>query len=252
MIEDRITVIEAKNLYMDFKIASDESDSLKEKIMKLLQRKNESTILHALNNINFKINKGEIVGIIGSNGSGKSTLLKIIAGVLKPSKGEIIVDKKKVQLLTLGTGFDVQLSAKENVFLNGALIGYSEKFLNENYHKIVEFAELEGFMNEKIKNFSSGMTARLGFAIAAAGDFNDILILDEVLSVGDIAFRKKSAQRIHQLIHGGATVLLVSHSVDTIINHCSRTIWLEKGDIQIDGTPKKVCNEYKKYMYSKQ
>ena len=107
-------------------------------------------------------------------------------------------------------------------------------------------------MNEKIKNFSSGMTARLGFAIAAAGDFNDILILDEVLSVGDIAFRKKSAQRIHQLIHGGATVLLVSHSVDTIINHCSRTIWLEKGDIQIDGTPKKVCNEYKKYMYSKQ
>ena len=229
MSVDNTNMIEITDLWMDFKISLDKKDSLKERIISSLQKRNDYTILHALKEINLEVKSGEVLGIIGSNGSGKSTLLRIIAGILKPSKGEIKVDKKKVQLLTLGTGFDGQLTAKENVYLNGSLIGYSQKFLDENYDKIVEFAELDGFMNEKIKNFSSGMTARLGFAIATAGDFKDILLLDEVLSVGDIAFRKKSGERIHELMHGGATVLLVSHSIDTILSHCSRGIWLEKG-----------------------
>ena len=244
-------VIEIIGLCMDFKLAVEESESLKEKILKSLQKKNEYTMLHALKDINLNIPKGEILGIVGSNGSGKSTLLRIIAGALKQTKGQVIVDKKKVQLLTLGTGFDPQLTAKENVYLNGALIGYSKEYIDENYQKIVDFAELQGFMNEKVKNFSSGMISRLGFSIATAGDFKDILVLDEVLSVGDIAFRRKSGERIHELIHGGATVLMVSHSIDTILNHCSRTVWLEKGEIRMEGNPKEVCKEYRSYMNKK-
>lgn len=251
MSVDNTNMIEITDLWMDFKISLDKKDSLKERIISSLQKRNDYTILHALKEINLEVKSGEVLGIIGSNGSGKSTLLRIIAGILKPSKGEIKVDKKKVQLLTLGTGFDGQLTAKENVYLNGSLIGYSQKFLDENYDKIVEFAELDGFMNEKIKNFSSGMTARLGFAIATAGDFKDILLLDEVLSVGDIAFRKKSGERIHELMHGGATVLLVSHSIDTILSHCSRVIWLEKGELRENGTPSVVCKNYSSYMKQK-
>lgn len=251
MSVDNTNMIEIRDLWMDFKISLDKKDSLKERIISSLQKRNDYTILHALKEINLEVKSGEVLGIIGSNGSGKSTLLRIIAGILKPSKGEIKVDKKKVQLLTLGTGFDGQLTAKENVYLNGSLIGYSQKFLDENYDKIVKFAELDGFMNEKIKNFSSGMTARLGFAIATAGDFKDILLLDEVLSVGDIAFRKKSGERIHELMHGGATVLLVSHSIDTILSHCSRVIWLEKGELRENGTPSVVCKNYISYMKQK-
>ena len=204
--------------------------------------------VQAVRDISFDLHKGETMAIVGESGSGKSTLLKIIAGVLKQTKGELKVDKRKVQLLTLGTGFDRELTAKENVYLNGSLIGYSKAFLDQHYEKIVEFAELEGFMNEKIKKFSSGMSARLGFAIATAGDFKDILILDEVLSVGDMAFRKKSGRRIHELIHGGATVLLVSHSIDTILSHASRAIWLEKGELKADGSPDQVCRDYRIYM----
>ena len=178
-------------------------------------------------------------------------MLRIIAGALKPTRGEVIVDKRKVQLLTLGTGFDLQLTAKENVYLNGALIGYSQKYIDENYEKIVEFAELQGFMNEKMKNFSSGMVSRLGFAIATVSASNDILILDEVLSVGDLAFQKKSGRRIHELIHGGATVLMVSHSIDTILSHCTRVIWLEKGELYENGMPQEICKKYKNYMNTK-
>ena len=251
MSVDNTNMIEITDLWMDFKISLDKKDSLKERIISSLQKRNDYTILHALKEINLEVKSGEVLGIIGSNGSGKSTLLRIIAGILKPSKGEIKVDKKKVQLLTLGTGFDRELTAKENVYLNGSLIGYSKAFLDANYEKIVEFAELEGFMNEKIKKFSSGMSARLGFAIATAGDFKDILVLDEVLSVGDMAFRKKSGRRIHELIHGGATVLMVSHSTETITSHCSRAIWLEKGILKMDGTPEAVCQSYRTYMNSK-
>ena len=244
-------IIEIKNMSMEFKLAEEQSDSLKEQIIKSLQKKNSYSYLKALNSISLKVESGEVIGIVGSNGSGKSTLLRIIAGALRPTQGEVLVDKKKVQLLTLGTGFDPQLTAKENVYLNGALIGYSKKYIDQNYEKIVDFAELQGFMNEKMKNFSSGMISRLGFSIATVGDFKDILLLDEILSVGDIAFRKKSGERINELIHGGATVLMVSHSLEAIQTHCSRVIWIEKGILKLDGNSKDVCKEYRNYMSNK-
>ncbi|HJB91338.1 MAG TPA: ABC transporter ATP-binding protein [Candidatus Eisenbergiella merdigallinarum] len=231
---------------MRFKISEVNAGSFKEYLLATLKRQNKYHELEALRHISLQIQKGEVVGIIGTNGSGKSTLLKLIAGVLKPSEGSISVDRKKVQLLTLGTGFDSELTARENVYLNGAMIGYSREFIDANYEKIVEFAELQGFMDEKIKNFSSGMMSRLGFAIATAGETGEILILDEVLSVGDIFFRKKSEKRIQEMIHSGSTVLMVSHSTDTIIKNCTRAVWIEKGVLKEIGDPRKVCEAYRK------
>lgn len=239
-------VIRIEDVSMRFKINEVNAGSLKEYLLAAIKRQNRYHELEALQHISFDIQKGEVVGIIGTNGSGKSTLLKLIAGVLYPSEGRIEVDRRKVQLLTLGTGFDSELTARENVYLNGAIIGYSKEFIDAHYDKIVEFAELEGFMDEKIKNFSSGMTSRLGFAIATAGETAEILILDEVLSVGDMFFRKKSEQRIKEMIHSGSTVLIVSHSTDTIIKNCTKAVWIEKGVLKEIGEPKKVCEAYRK------
>ena len=180
----------------------------------------------ALDSVSLTVSPGCIYGLVGTNGSGKSTLLKIVSGALKPTSGNVEVDRKKVQLLTLGTGFDMELTAKENVYLNGSIIGYSREFLDEHYDDIVEFAELQDFMEEKVKNFSSGMVSRLGFAIATAGDAAEILILDEVLSVGDEFFRQKSLRRIKEMIHGGSTVLMVSHGMDTILDNCTKCVWI--------------------------
>lgn len=201
--------------------------------------------LYALNHINFNVYRGEIVGVIGTNGSGKSTLLKIVSGALNPTSGRVVVDQRKVQLLTLGTGFDFELSAKENVYLNGAIIGYSKAFIDEHYQEIVDFAELEGFMEEKVKNFSSGMVSRLGFSIATVAGAAEILILDEVLSVGDEFFRKKSLARIKELIHGGSTVLMVSHGMQTILDNCTKVVWIEQGNMRMIGEPKTVCKAYR-------
>ena len=164
---------------------------------------------------------------------------------LNPSSGEVVVDKKKIQLLTLGAGFDMELSAKENVYLNGAIIGYTKEFIDLHYDEIVSFAELDGFMDEKVKNFSSGMVSRLGFAIATVGDAAEILILDEVLSVGDEFFRKKSLSRVQELIHGGSTVLMVSHGIGTILKNCTKVVWIEKGKLQMVGNPDIVCAAYR-------
>ena len=242
----RAPVINIDDVSMRFKISEVNAGSFKEYLLATLKRQNKYHELEALRHISLQIQKGEVVGIIGTNGSGKSTLLKLIAGVLKPSEGSISVDRKKVQLLTLGTGFDSELTARENVYLNGAMIGYSREFIDANYEKIVEFAELQGFMDEKIKNFSSGMMSRLGFAIATAGETGEILILDEVLSVGDIFFRKKSEKRIQEMIHSGSTVLMVSHSTDTIIKNCTGAVWIEKGVLKEIGDPRKVCEAYQK------
>ena len=201
---------------------------------------------HALKDINMQISAHEITAFIGPSGCGKSTLLRIVSGALSPSGGRVVVDRRKVQLLTLGTGFDMELSAKENVYLNGAVIGYSREFLDAHYGEIVAFAELEGFMEEKVKNFSSGMVSRLGFAIATAGDAAVILILDEVLSVGDEFFRKKSLKRIKEMIHGGSTVLMVSHSMGTILENCSKVVWIEKGRLRMAGEARDVCGAYQK------
>ncbi len=238
-------VIDIQNVSMNFKVAEENVGSLKEFIIQALKRKNKHRELKALDDISFQIKHGEVVGIIGTNGSGKSTLLKIISGALRPTEGTVIVDRNKVQLLTLGTGFDYELTAKENVYLNGAIIGYSKEYLDEKYERIVEFAELEGFMGEKVKNFSSGMVSRLGFAIATMRDTPEILILDEVLSVGDMHFREKSLNRVKEMIHSGATVLIVSHSMDVILKHCTKAVWIEKGKLMMIGEPKEVCESYK-------
>lgn len=239
-------VIAVKDVVMQFRIAMNNVSGIKEYVIQLLKKQISYRELLALDHVSFNIYKGEVVGIIGTNGSGKSTLLKIVSGALKPSSGEVQCDRRKVQLLTLGTGFDVELTAKENVYLNGAIIGYSKEFIDSKYDEIVRFAELEGFMEEKVKNFSSGMVSRLGFAIATIGETAEILILDEVLSVGDEFFRKKSLKRVQEMIHGGSTVLLVSHSMGTILENCDRVVWIEKGKMKMCGEPKVVCEAYRK------
>ena len=238
-------VIKVEDVTMEFHLSSSTPSGLKDYLIQMLKRQITYRKLYALYHVSFNVYKGEVVGIIGTNGSGKSTILKIISGALKPTNGKVYVDKKKIQLLTLGTGFDVELTARENVYLNGSIIGYSRKFLDEHYDEIVEFAELQDFMEEKVKNFSSGMVSRLGFSIATAGDAAEILILDEVLSVGDEFFKKKSLKRVKEMIHGGSTVLMVSHSLQTILDNCSKVVWIEQGELRMIGEPKTVCEAYR-------
>ncbi len=239
-------VIKVCDVTMEFHLSSVNPSGLKEYMIQLIKREVKYKRLFALYHVSFNVYKGEIVGIIGTNGSGKSTLLKIVSGALKPTSGHVEVDRRKIQLLTLGTGFDMELTARENVFLNGSIIGYSREFLESHYDEIVAFAELEDFMDQKVKNFSSGMVSRLGFSIATAGDAAEILILDEVLSVGDEFFRKKSLKRVKEMIHGGSTVLMVSHGMDTIIDNCTKCVWIEKGELRMIGEPRDVCAEYRK------
>lgn len=235
-----------KNVTMQFRRAKDEASSIKEWMVRTIRRQHRYETFTALDNISFSIEKGEVVGILGTNGSGKSTLLKIISGALIPTSGRVWVDRKKVQLLTLGTGFDMELTGRENIYLNGAIIGYPKEFLDEKFDEIVRFAELEGFMEEKVRNYSSGMVSRLGFAIATIADTPEILILDEVLSVGDLFFRKKSERRIWEMIHSGSTVLMVSHSPSVIQNNCTKAIWIEKGRLMAIGDPAEICRAYEK------
>lgn len=240
-------VIRICDVTMEFRLSSVNPSGVKEYAVQLLKREVSYRRLYALYHVSFNVYKGEVIGIIGTNGSGKSTLLKIVSGALKPTEGHVeIAGRRKVQLLTIGTGFDMELTARENVFLNGSIIGYSKNFLETHYDEIVEFAELQDFMEEKVKNFSSGMVSRLGFAIATAGKAAEILILDEVLSVGDEFFRKKSLKRIKEMIHGGSTVLMVSHNMGTILENCSRCVWIEKGELKMIGEPKVVCGEYRR------
>ena len=236
-------VINAHHVTMEFRRAQHPAGSLQEL---LLHRRERPQPFRALEDVSFAVGRGQVVGLVGANGSGKSTLLKIIAGALTPTSGWVEVDREKVQLLTLGTGFDMELTGRENLFLNGALIGRSRAFLEAHYGEIVSFAQLEGFMDQPVKTYSSGMVSRLGFAIATAGDAPEILILDEVLSVGDMFFRKKSEARIRQLLHGGSTVLLVSHSPGVIRENCTQALWLDRGKLRAVGEPKEVCAAYEK------
>ena len=244
--ETELPVIKVDNVTMKFKVTTGSTSGLKDYVIQKIKKQITTRDLLALDGVNFEVYKGEVVGVIGTNGSGKSTLLKIISGALKPTSGQVIVDQSKIQLLTLGTGFDMELTAKENVYLNGAIIGYSREFIDKHYEEIVVFAELEGFMDTKVKNFSSGMVSRLGFAIATAGDAAEILILDEVLSVGDEFFRKKSLKRVKEMIHGGSTVIMVSHGMGTIRENCTKVVWIEKGVLQMVGDAKTVCGAYQR------
>lgn len=246
LAEEKPLEIAVHNVTMEFKREKDEATSIKELIIRTLKGQRSYEVFKALDNVSFDIRQGEVVGIIGTNGSGKSTILKIISGALAPTEGYVDVDKNKIQLLTLGTGFDFELTGRENVYLNGAIIGYTKEYIDEKYEDIVKFAELEGFMEEKVRNYSSGMVSRLGFAIATVRDNPEILILDEVLSVGDMFFRKKSEARIKEMMHGGSTVLIVSHSTSVIRNNCTKAIWIEKGVMRAMGDPKEVCAAYEK------
>lgn len=238
-------VIEIKDISMQFKLNKEKVDNLKEYVIKTLKGDIKTNTFLALDDVSFNIRKGERWGIVGLNGAGKSTLLKIIAGVMKPSTGEIKIKGKIAPLLELGAGFDSNYTGRENIFLNGSILGYSKEFLEDKYDEIVEFSELGDFIEVPIKNYSSGMRAKLGFSVATLVE-PDILILDEVLSVGDAKFRKKSGDKIKSMFEAGTTVILVSHSINQIRELCDKAIWLEKGKVMMKGNSKEVCDAYEK------
>ena len=226
-----------------FNLNKEKVDNLKEYIIKVLKRQLHFTEFWALQDINLVVEKGDRVGVLGFNGAGKSTLLKTIAGVLKPTKGSVKVDGVIAPMLELGAGFDTNYSGKENIFLYGATMGYSRKYIESKYDEIVEFSELKDFIDVPIKNYSSGMKARLGFAIASAVE-PEVLILDEVLSVGDAKFRKKSENKIRSMFDKGVTVLFVSHSVEQVLRICNKAIILDHGKIIAQGTAEEICALY--------
>lgn len=236
-------VIKVDHVGMKFNLSEVKVDNLKEYIIKLIKRELRYQEFWALKDVSFELKKGERLGILGLNGAGKSTLLKVIAGVLKATEGSINIKGKIVPLLELGAGFDNQYTGAENIFLYGAVLGYSKEFIKQKYNEIVEFSELGHFINVPIKNYSSGMKARLGFSIATIVE-PEILILDEVLSVGDAKFRKKSEKRIKEMFEKGVTVLFVSHSLEQVKRICDRAILLEHGKVIANGTVSEVSEIY--------
>ncbi len=246
-VENEYVVI-VDNATVRFNIASERIDNLKEYFVKLVKRELMFQEFLALKDVTLKVRKGEAWGIVGTNGSGKSTLLKLICGILKPYKGTVSINGSIAPLIELGAGFDGELTARENIFLNGAVLGYDQKYMEEHFEEIVEFAELQNFLNMPIKNYSSGMAARLGFAIATIVR-PDILICDEVLAVGDYAFQQKCEKRMAEMREKRTTLLYVSHSIDSVKEVCDHALWLDKGEARMSGEAEAVC---KKYMESLQ
>lgn len=238
------TVIQVRDVSMHFNLMEEKVDSIKEYVVKLLKGKLLYNDFIALNHISFDVQKGDILGFIGFNGAGKSTLLKILAGVLTPTTGSVTVKGTIAPLIEVGAGFDPELTARENIYLNGAILGYSKAFIEQKFDSIIEFAELKDFVNVPVKNFSSGMYARLGFSIATAVQ-PDILIVDEVLSVGDFRFQQKCEERIRKMIEEGVTILLVSHDMGMIERLCNKVLWLEHGQIKGMGRTNEICAKYR-------
>lgn len=239
-------MIKVDNVSMRFNLGIEKNFSLKLFFINMFKprsKKPKKENFWALKDVSFDVKQGEVIGFIGSNGAGKSTMLKVIAGVMKPTKGKIEVHGNICPMIELGAGFDVDLTARENIYLNGAVLGYSRNFIEEKFDEIVEFSELKEFLDVPIRNFSSGMTARLAFSIATIVD-PEILIVDEILSVGDIAFQKKSEAKMKSMISGGTTVLFVSHSLVQIEKLCDRVVWLEHGQVKKIGPTEKICKEY--------
>lgn len=236
-------VIKVENVSMKFNLMEKKVDNLKEYVIKLIRNEIKYHEFWALKDVSFTLNKGERLGILGFNGAGKSTLLKVIAGVLKATEGNVSTKGKVVPLLELGAGFDKQYTGAENIYLYGAVLGYSRAFIKEKYDEIVEFSELGEFIDAPVKNYSSGMKARLGFSIATIVE-PEILILDEVLAVGDAKFRKKSEKKIMSMFDKGVTVLFVSHSIEQVRRICNRAIILEKGQLIANGTVEEVSEIY--------
>lgn len=241
---EKKVVIEVENVSMRYNMPKEKVDSIKDYIIKLIKRQIRFEEFVALSNVSLTAYRGEVLGIVGLNGSGKSTLLKVISGILEPSEGSVKTYGTISPMIELGAGFDYDLTARENIFLNGSVLGFDRSFINEKYDEILEFAELRDFENVAIKNFSSGMIARLGFSIATLVK-PDILIVDEILSVGDFLFQQKCEKRIDELMSGGTTVLMVSHSIEQIERLCNRVLWLDHGVAKMIGDTKTVCDLYK-------
>ena len=244
-------MIKVDNVSMRFNLGIEKNYSIKQFVVesfspaKRKQRKEakKKNDFWALNDISFDVKRGEVVGLVGTNGAGKSTLLKIVAGVMKPTKGAVEVGGNICPMIELGAGFDTELTARENVYLNGSVMGYNKKFLASKYQDIVDFAELHDFMEVPVKNFSSGMVARLAFSIATIVE-PEILIVDEILAVGDAAFQQKSEKKMRSMIGGGTTVLYVSHSINSIKSLCNRVVWIDHGNMKMVGPAAEVCDSY--------
>lgn len=236
-------IIQVDDVSVRFRMANDRINSIKEYFVQMLKGKLKYSEFEALSHVSFTVNRGEVVGLIGHNGAGKSTILKVISGILKPTEGGVSVKGNVVPMLELGSGFDFDMTGRENIFLNGAILGYSEDFLKSKYDEIVEFSEIGQFIDIPLRNYSSGMVARLAFSVATVVE-PEILIVDEILSVGDAPFQEKSLKRMMELMTGGATVLLVSHNMEHIRELCTKTVWLDHGKVRALGGAKEVCDAY--------
>ena len=244
---DKKIMVDVDNITIRFNLSNQKVDNLKEYFVKMIKGELMFQEFLAVKDVSFKVRQGEAWGLIGTNGSGKSTLLKAISGIIKPHKGKVTVNGNVAPLIELGAGFDPECTARENIFLNGCVLGHSQKFMEEHFDEIVEFAELQNFLDSPLKNFSSGMRARLGFAIATMVK-PDILIVDEVLAVGDYKFRQKCEKRMRELLDGGTTLLYVSHSIDEVRRLCDHALWIEKGVEKMQGEVNTVCDAYMKEM----
>ena len=242
-MENTDTIIDISNVTMRFNLAEQKTDSIKEYLVKLATGKLHFNEFFALRDVSFQIKRGEAVALIGKNGSGKSTLLKIVAGVLYPTMGSVTVNGSIAPLIELGAGFDPELTARENIYMNGAILGHNRAFMDQHFEQIVEFSELRDFIDVPIKNYSSGMIARLGFSLATIVKA-DILIVDEVLAVGDFRFREKCHRKIAELLEGGTTLLFVSHSAEQVKTLCPKAVWLDHGQMMAFGDTEEVFRLY--------
>ena len=235
--------VKIEDVSMRFNLATERTDTIKEYILKLIKGQLLFNEFYALKNVSFEVEKGDAVALIGINGSGKSTLLKCIAGVLYPTTGDVSINGSIAPLIELGAGFDMDLTARENIYLNGAVLGYDRDFMNRHFDNIIDFAELWDFLDVPVKNFSSGMVARLGFAIATEVKA-EILIVDEVLAVGDFRFQQKCKERIANLLSGGTTLLFVSHSIEQVKELCNKAAWIDHGNLMYYGPTDEACKLY--------
>lgn len=237
-------IVEVRNVSMRFNLAREKVDNLKEYVLRCLKRKNTSIDeFWALKDVSFSVKRGESFALVGANGSGKSTMLKIISGILTPTKGSVKVHGNIAPLIELGAGFDMQLTGRENIFLNGAILGFSKKEMQNKYDEIVEFSELGDFIEVPVKNYSSGMIARLGFSCATTV-WPDVLIVDEILSVGDQRFQEKCSERMENMIKNGTTIILVSHSENDVKRICKKAAWLDKGKLLFLGDAEEAIKKY--------
>ena len=241
------TMVKVNNVTVRYKIASDRVTSLKEFMIKKFKKQITEKEFLALDDVSFSVEKGDVIGIVGRNGAGKSTLLKVVSGIQKPASGNVELGGRVVPMLELGAGFDFELSGRENVYLIGAVLGYTKEFLDEKYDDILAFSELGDFIEMPVRNYSSGMIARLAFSIASMIN-PEILIVDEVLSVGDENFQKKSRDRMVELMTGGSTVLFVSHNIQQVKDICNKAVWLRHGKVVMAGEAETVCDQYEESL----